>query len=359
MSLSWVACSAKTGIVICRLPDLSVSKISAAICSYSTTSGTLPITDKTNPDWERGTLHGGTYLVALDNGVPKQGYLVNRRPRPFGQPVELGLTSVEAYMDRRFVREDISFLDHDQCDIIEGLVDLYVRDSFPIRVQATASAITRDRTYLKSADKSIYSALIELAGVINGPEFTVGWETSILSGQRAYTPVLYVADRLGSAPGPTGKPAVTFRYPGSVSSGKFTEDYSTGAGANDVLAVSTASADVRPESSHAIYADVLRPTFESRITPSDGISVIATLDSHAQANLDRVKDGAISIEMTLDYGSAPKPGDAWNIGDTVGFKVKSPEFPGGLTGTARARGWTINDGPTPTLDPFLTEVQRG
>lgn len=359
MALTWVACSAKTGVVICRLPDLSVSKISAAICSYQTTSGTLPITDNTNPDWELGTLHGGAYLVALDKGVPKQGYLVNTRPRAFGQPVQLGLTSVEAYMDRRFIGADVSFIDHDQCDIIEGLVDLYVRDSFPMRVEATASAITRDRTYLKSADKSVYSALIELAGVINGPEWYVGWETSIVSGQRAYTPVLYVADRLGSLPGPTGKPAVTFQYPGPVSSGTFTEDYSSGAGANDVMAVSSAIAGERPESSHAIFVDAQRPKVEARITPSDGISVIATLNSHAQATLARVQDGAVSLSMTLNYGTAPKPGVDWFLGDTVGFKVTSREFPGGLQGTARVRGWSLTDGPTPTVEPFLTEVSRG
>jgi hypothetical protein len=358
MGLQWVACSAKTGVVICELPGLKVDRIATSICAYSAAIATLAIEDTTDPEWERGTLPGGAYLVALDGELPKWGALVAERPRAFGQAVILSLITIEGYMDRRFVNDNVGFIAQDQCSIIEDLVDVYVGDTFPIRVDASASATTRDRTYAASADKSIYSALVELAGVIDGPEWTVGWEATLVGGQRAYKPVLYVADRLGSAPNAGMDPAVTFEYPGPVSSGTYTEDYSAGAGANDVLAVSTAIADVRPESSHAVYVDAARPTFEMRFTPSDGISETATLDAHAEATLARVQDGAVSLTMVLDYGSAPKPGVDWSLGDTVGFRVTSPEFPGGLNGTARVRGWSMSLGATPSIEPMLTEVTR-
>ncbi|MCK9597815.1 MAG: hypothetical protein M0R06_02165 [Sphaerochaeta sp.] len=360
MGLSWVACSAKTGVVICDLPGLTVDRISTAICAYTTATASLLIEATTDPDWERGTLPGGAYLVALDGELPKWGAIITKRPRAFGKAVALSLATVEAYMDRRFISDDVSYTDEDQNAIIEDLVDTYVGDSFPIRVEATASATTRDRTYKKASDKSIYSALVELAGVIDGPEWTVGWEASLaVGGERMYTPVLYVADRLGTTPNEDMDPAVTFEHPGPVSSGTFTEDYSSGAGANDVLAVSTAIADVRPESSHAVYADASRPTYELRFTPSEGISDIDTLDEHAEATLARVQEGAVSLALVLDYGTAPKPGVDWTLGDVVGFRVTSPEFPGGLNGTARARGWSMSLGATPSIEPTLTEVTRG
>jgi hypothetical protein len=259
-------------------------------------------------------------------------------------------------MDRRYVTVDTVITGEDQNTITETLVDTFVGDTFPITVDVEASAVTRDRTYRAAADKSIYSALVELAGVINGNEWVIGWVASTVDDQQAYVPVLTVADSLGTSPNEGMAPAVTFEYPGVVASFTYSEDYSAASGANDVLAVSTAIEDVRPESDHALYVDAFRPTFEYRYTPSQGISDTDTLDDHAEATVARMGTGAIGLAMTVNYGTAPKPGVDWVIGDVVGFVVTAPEFPDGISGTARVRGWSLKLGETPVLEPFLTEV---
>lgn len=356
MELTWVACAATTGEVIAELPGLTVSgALQQIINAYSTLSASLPIVDGVSSDWEAATEPNGAYLVMLADGAPVDGYLVTKRESTEGDSVTLGLASVTAYFDRRYVG-DVTYTDEDQNAIITDLVETYIADSLPITVDATASDYARDRPYLDASDKTVYSVLRELSDDANGPEWAVRWEQSTLGDKVTYVPVLVVADRLGIEPATGLAPAVTFDLPGAISAIQYAEDFGAGQGANVVRAVSTAQADVRPESpdQENVLPNQLR--VEYRFTPSTSITNIDTLTSHAQAALARMEAGTREWVLSLNADSAPKFGDDWWLGDTVALAIApgaTARWPLGVTVLYRVVGAKWSTSNTPTVEPIV------
>lgn len=369
-NLQWVACSAKTGVVITDLPDLIVDVIEHAMMGYSTTTATLPVAYRAGLSTAQKVAHsetlleasepGGVYLVLLEDAVPTWGALVAQRSRDTSDAFTLALGTIETYFRRRFVG-DLEYTDEDQCAIVESLATLYAADEIPLTVDATASSQLRDRTYYNDSDKDLFSIMSELAGVENGPEWAITWQTCDVDGQTAYCPVLVVADRLGSEPAQGLDPAITWDMPGAIATLMFTEDYSDGKGANDVLAVSSGVAEVRPESEHVITADS-RPKYELRFTPSTSITEVATLNKHAQRKSAQVSAGTRTLQMTLKPGAAGiRPGIDYQLGDTIGFVIGGPgvflpTFPHGMSGRGRVTSWKRAFNP-PAVTPILTDLE--
>lgn len=364
--LSWVATEMRTGRIITDLPDLDVDAVSTVLGAYTSTSGSLPV--PTAPEgWLRATLHGATVYHLLDDPqdgtdpVPLWGGFVTRRVRSHEDTVSLPIASLEAYLDRCFVG-DVTYTGVGQAAIVADLIDQFVNDgSITIRVEQVGGAGTpRDRTYEAASDKTVLSVLTELYGVQGGPEWTIGWEWQ--HSPERITPVLYVGDRIGSAPAEGFGPSVTFEMPGSVSAVEFTEDYSAGSGATDVMAVSSASAGARPESPRQTSGDTERPTFQHRFTPSTSITNTATLTAHAQRALAEMASGARTLTLTAIDDGTNRLGIDWWLGDTVGFEIGGidsagaemvPSFPGGLSGEARVLGWSMSLKEPRTVTPVL------
>ena len=392
--LSWQAVNLRDGRVVADLPDLTVGTVSQVIGAYTSTTATLPV--PTAPEgWERATLPGAVALVLTDDAqdgtapVPLWGGMVSRRVRDLGDTVALSLSTLEAYFDRRFVG-DVTFTATGQHTIVSGVVEGFVNDgTIDFRVAVTAAGVARDRTYLDAEDKTVYSVLSELMGVDGGPEWTVTWEHQ--SNPERFTPVLTSADRIGVSPIAGLAPAATFEAPGSVLEASFVEDYASGKGANDVMAASTATADVRPQSPRQTAGDTDRPTFEHRFTPSTSITDVATLTSHALAALAGMTSGARSLSLTAVWDDAPRLGVDWSIGDDIAYRIGGtvadptliairdayidtytdvygadgwtllhpnglptvPAFPSGLAGIARAIGWELSLSEPQTITPVL------
>lgn len=361
-TFEWVSCDARTGKVIASLPGLDVPKVEDAMMSYATASATLTVTDKTDPEWIAATRPGGAYLVLLEDGLPTWGGLIGRRTRGVSDSVQLDLATVASYLRRRFVGDE-SFASEDQCAIVEAVVAEYgATDGLPFEFDVAVSATTRDRTYTDDSDKSVFSIISELAGVEDGPEWCISWQAGdAIDGQRVFVPLLKVADRLGTTPNPGMEPAVTWEFPGAVSDVSLTEDFGDGKGANDVLAVSTAVNDVRPESSHATLADDARPKYEMRFTPSTSIVETATLDAHAERKLAQVGYGSLTLELTLPAEVA-RLGRNFGVGDVVGFSIGGPAhpmlaYPGGVKGTGRVTGYSRTFNDVPMVTPWLEDVE--
>ncbi|TFB96518.1 MULTISPECIES: hypothetical protein [unclassified Cryobacterium] len=410
--LTWVATDLRTGLLLADLPDLDVSNVKATIGRYESTTATLPIPSAPE-NWQRATLEGAACLNLLSDGNPIWGGNVTKRIRDESDKITISLVTVESYLDRRYVGDvsygatvaNPSIPSVGQNNIVASLVNAYIADGakpgLPIRVQFTTAGVgaLRDRTYLDASDKTVYSALTELMGVIGGPEWTVGWEWQ--HNPERITPVLYVGDRIGAAV-PSGMgPAATFEMPGSVISVSMLEDYSAGKGANDVMAVSSASGSVRPQSPRQLSAGTSRPTFEYRWTPSTSITDVGTLSAHAQQALGILSNGSATVNLSAVVSDAPVLGVDWSIGDDIGFAIggleddpamkavttktgfdlftdvfhdifgtpgKSsialarantlgresvPAFPGGFAGVARCIGWELEISETPIITPTL------
>jgi len=329
--------------------------------------------------------------------VPVWGGLVLKRTRGSGDLVEMSLGTLEVWLDGVFIRDTLTYAGTGQNALVADLCTRYVIDGalpgLPLRVSGGTGGTARDRKYTDAMDKSVLSALTELSGVEGGLEWTIGWEHQ--SSPERYTPVLYVGDRIGASPIAGLSPAATFEMPGAVTVAELTEDWSAGKGATDVIATSSAVADVRPQSPHQTSADPDRPRVEHRFTPSTSISVVSTLTAHAARVLADMADGARTLSLTAVLSDAPRLGRVWALGDDVGYSLGGtepdptrvwasdvyldlyadlygsppvlvlahpegrdsvPAFPGGLSGSARAIGWEITlpaAGVVGTITPTL------
>ena len=397
--LSWVAVDARSGIVLADLPDLDVPKVSRSICRYDSTTATLPV--PTAPDgWQLATREGGAVMILLDDTQPIWGGLVTQCVPGSGDTIPMSLATEESYLDRRYVG-DVTYTGVGQNAIVADLIARYVATGplggIPIRVVQVGGAGTlRDRSYTDASDKSIYSVLTELAGVVGGPEWTIEWEH--LTSPERYCPVLYVGARIGTQVMAGMAPSAVFDLPGCITEMTNPRDYSAGKGANDVMATSSATADVRPQSPHQLAPDDGRPTYEHRFTPSTSITDVSTLTDHAQAALASLAPGASAVTLSAAVVAAPKLGVDWQLGDDVGYQIGGleadprarwtpgfsdlfsdiftdtfgtptglmdktlvnpngrpsvPAFPNGLSGVARCVSWELTLGVTPVVTPTL------
>lgn len=361
--LSWVAVDANTGQIIADLPTLHVGgALKSTLMRYESQTAVLPM-DGAPPNWRQATRKGAVFLVALDepdeNNAqrPLWGGLVIRRNRKVGAGVALSMVTAEGYFDRVYVGDE-TFTATAQNTLVKTLVEKYAKTGtkrgLPIRVEVLGgNGVVRDRTYKDADDKTLYSVLTDLSGVLGGPEWTVRWEWVNASTLGL---VLTVSDRVGkSAPAGLG-PAAQFYLPGAVTDAELDEGYGADEGANDVMAVSSGVEDARPQSPHQTNTTDLRPRFEYRWTPSTSISKTDTLTSHAQRALAAMQDGTVALTLTANREEAPKLGVDWQLGDDVGFDITSPEFPDGISGTARAVGWELTDTTvTPLVDVTAIE----
>lgn len=356
MPLSWVSVNANTGDIITDLTNLRVDgSLKRTIGRHEAQTATLPL-DGAPGNWRTATRKKSVFLVALtdavDNeprGIPVWGGMVTERATTHRDGVKLSMVTAEDYLNDRYVG-NVTYTGIGQNEIVEDLVLRFVATNqydpgLPMRVVKLPGANpARDRTYLSADDKTVYSALEELSGVIGGPEWTIEWEWV---DERSLGLVFIVGGRLGS-PAPAGLgPSSWFHLPGNVQDAELVEGYRRGEGANDVMAVSSGSADARPQSSHYQNPVDGRPRFEFRWTPSTSITEIATLNGHADRALESMQHGTVALSITATADET----EPFSLGDDVGFDLTSPAWPDGITGTARVHGieWT-NTTITPVLD---------
>ncbi|AYN57879.1 minor tail protein [Arthrobacter phage Faja] len=365
--LSWVSVNANDGSIIADLPTLKVDgALKQTLMRYESQTASLPLgnpkdeDDPTRPptNWRQATRKGAVFLVALDEPdennqqQPLWGGMVVRRNRKVGEGLKMSLITAEGYFDRVYVGNE-KFAGIAQNTIVKTLVEKYAKTGdkrgLPIRVQIVGgTGQTLGKEYTDFEDKSLYSVLTELSGMLGGPEWTVGWEW--VDTQKLGL-VLYVGDRIGVPPPVDLGPAAQFYLPGAVTEAELEEGYGADEGANDVMAVSSGVDDARPQSPHQTNTSDLRPRFEHRYTPDTNVSATDTLTSHAQRALAAMKDGTVALTLVANRDEAPKLGREWRIGDDVGFDITADEFPDGLRGTARAVGWELTDSTvTPLVD---------
>lgn len=368
MALSWVAVTARSGVVIADLPDLAVQgALKRTLGRYETLQVTLPIPTATI-EWLNATTPGASILLCLDDAsgeeVPIWGGLVINRQRTAGDTVSLALVTIEGYFDRRYVGTR-GYNAVGQNSICADLINRYVLDgaggrpglAIVNRFVTPGVGALRDRGYFDEDDATVYSRLSQLMGVIGGPEWTVDWEAFTASGARRFRPVFCVGDRIGNAPAPGYGPAATFEIPGPVTSFTMTEDYSTGMGANVVTAVSSGQGTTRPSSGPIAAGNfAARPTFEYRWTPGSSITSKSVLRDHARRALQLLGPGATVITLSASVRDAPVLGRDWYLGDDIGYQIGAagtstvPAFPEGLAGMGRCIGWERTD---TTITPIL------
>jgi hypothetical protein len=416
VAYSWIAVDALTGKKWGDLPDFSIDTASLIFGQTQTAQGSYPVaSDSTPVDWLLGTVPWAVAILLVSDAAPNPlaGWYINQRVRSDGDVLTIPMVTGEGYFERRYVGTPGAFTQVDQNTIAASLVSSFAAtppagssglSGLPITVNVFGSAGTlRDRTnYLDANDQTLATALQELSGVQGGPEWTVTWQH--LSSPERWFPVFNVGTRIGSPVTAGLGPQAVFTMGGtsrggSVTAVTFTEDYSSGKGANFVTATGMTAADgTRPQQSVSA-ADIRRPALEYRWNPSTTITDPATLLAHALQTLPLMKDGSRALTLSTIAFEGPMFGVDYFMGDTVGYSIGGlvddplmvlvstpvdvfptsfpltfgtvgtssafvprqvesvPEFPGGLKGQARVVGIQFQpDVPTPIVTPILAGV---
>lgn len=372
--LSWLSVSAKDGTILAELPTLvPQGPCAVTIGRYESLSFTLPYPPSViayaqqgvdNPaapahqdldDWNAATRELSSVLIALDeSGLPCWGGLVISKTQDASGVASLSTVTLEAYFERR-ITGTYQTIGEDQNQVAADLVTQFVKDGalpgIPIRLANTASAQTTSQTFNDYDDKTVYANLQAMSGVLNGPQWTVRWEKQ--SSPERYTPVLYVADRLGSATPPgLVSPNALFSLPGSVTEFQFVRDFSTGKGANRVTATGQGQGLTRPEDTETVTDFVGRPLVEYRYSPAQTALSTLTVQQHALAALAALRNGTNTITLTATVAGSPVLGVDWVIGDDIGYDIMAPGFIDGslLGGVGHCVGWQRDD---LTITPVL------
>ena len=342
----FLAVSVVDGTVLAELPELQLTRLVYRFEESTSETVLLPWHNICR-NWGEVTMPYQVAVLLVRGETVLWGGIVVKRERSLeGEGITLTLVTVEHYLDSVHVGNH-SYSNRDQCDIVSNLVtSTLVGHRFNLLVEASPSSIRRDRVYDAESDKTLLSVLQELANVLNGPEWCTMWRR--LDDGR-YTPVLKVADHIGSS-------TVATTFDESVmTSFTVTEDYTSGYGANWVLAVSTADAGDRPQSDVMAVSQSNRPVVEHVFQPSSSITNKETLNAHAQSTLLQMMDGTRTVKMGLSLLAAPmiyqewQPGDliSWDIDDSRGF------FTGFSKGSARIVGYEIDFTGVWTIMPVL------
>jgi len=365
--VTWLGCNVVTGQIIEELADLVPSgQLSHLLSAYTSAAFKLPIpiggAGAAPRNWEAATEPGRTMIVAVLAGQPVWAGMVLTREGGTEATADLGCVTLEGYLDRRYVG-DHTWVGQDQQSVIaSGLIaDANTTEGIGLTVDAPASGVPRDREYFDKDDKTVYSALQELSGIIDGLEWTIqlGWTDAT---QTAVSKTLRVRPRIGflsAAPTvgqPTGTASAVFTTVGeSEARYRFSEDYTSSRGANHIVATSSGEGDDRPQSAPARDTALLGigwPRYEYRFSPSSNISDIATLDSHAAKALALMSHGARLVTLTARADAYPRLGQDWATGDDIGYELTGHRHPAGLTGVGRAVGWNF-DPRGGVVEPFI------
>jgi len=384
MTEYWKAVEAVTGYPIADLPDFTVDTLPATLSRPETFTGTMPISeaDSASPvNWLQACDPWSVAILRIDdvtNQVVGGGY-VNGRVRTQGDTATVPLVTAEGYFDRRMTGA-YAPVATDQNTIMSQLVTQFVitasaagLNGWPGTVNVIGGAGTaRDRTYQVADRKTVLTNLTELNRVIGGPEFTVTWQH--LSGPERWLPVFNVGTVIGTSPMPGLAPAVSFELGGTIQGGTvvdfaYTEDYSTGKGANYVTAyaITDPTTGLQVSQSLPYTGNARQLEIDYAWNPSTTITDAATLLAHVQQKLPLMQTGARSLALSIQGNVFPQFGVDFNLGDVVTYRIGGldqnlqetvPSVPGGISGNARVIGVIRQqpDSPNPITTPILGSV---
>lgn len=342
----FLAVSLVDGVVLAELPDLQLTKLSYRFEETTSETATLPWRDAP-VNWREALMPYETAVLLVCGSTVLWGGIVVKVERRLGDSgLSFTLATVEHYLDSVYVQDHV-YRNRDQCGIVEDLVESTLAGHrFNLIVKASPSEVRRDRTYEADDDKTLLSVLQELSNVSNGPEWCTMWREN---GEGRYAPVLRVADRIGST-----SPVTTFDE-SVMTSFVVTEDYTSGYGANSVLAVSVSDGgESRPQSDVMQAGQARRPVVEYVFHPSSSIKRKETLDDHARSALLRMRDGTRTVKLELSLTASPMIYQEWAPGDMVGWWVTDKaRFPDVYRGSARVVGYEIDFTGVWTITPVL------
>lgn len=371
--LTWLSCNLADGAVITELPDLQGDEVSRVIGEYTSANLSLPIPAVGGRDLTlaqraqlaiQSTQPPRTKIVAVVNDVPAwEGIPL---PRDLGTDAEipLGCVSMEGYLRHVYIG-DHTFDEQDVALIADGILrDAVTTPHGPgiaLTIDAPNIGTIASRSYLDIDNRTVYSGLQELmqAGLM---EWTLQPDWRMGMAYRVVDTIARVRGRLGRS----GDPQAVFQSATFSSQGasdaryQLREDYGDDRYANVVRLHGAGQGEDQPRSTPAIDQGALDsgvPVWELRDSAPQSVTEQALLDLHAERRLDRVRDGAHTLEITARWDApGARLGVDWELGDLVRHELRGHAHPGGLNGVKRAIGFALSIGRG-TIRPILQDEE--
>ncbi|WP_329177793.1 hypothetical protein [Streptomyces sp. NBC_01477] len=356
--LDWYGCDLHSGQIVAELPALSTDQALSRKLGASTTSSLTLALDGAPAGWESATTPGRTMLVPVDRatGQPVTAGIVLTRAGGTDPALSLGIASPEAYMDRRYAAAG-TWVGADQAVILTTTAGPLLTQAPPFVFDAPGTGTPASYSVADGDDRTILSVWQELMDQDAGPEWTVDvrWNASRTGFE---LPVrVRAASGIGNV---TTTPMAVFDLPGCISAYTLTESYEDGKGATTVRAYGDGEGDARLRSAdHS--ADALLAAgyalWEYRFTPASATTDPVALDASAAGTLTAMATGSTVWDVTATASAAPRLGQDWALGDSIGVQIaRSPRHPGGAATVARCWAWEL-DPAADTVRPVLVQEE--
>lgn len=333
------ATSLRTGEVWGELPELQVSSLEYRMGETTSVSAHLPWANAPS-NWQHLTTPYMTGIVLCIQDTPYWGGIIVSRTRELGGTgIDLTLCTVEHYLDSVYV-SDQSFNQVSQTEIGAALINTNLAGhEFAYGMRVDESTILRDRVYTEDSDKTVLHYVQNLMGVRDGIDFCSQW---VWDSEGRLIPSFWVSDHIGA-----DTPAVVFDE-STIASMTLVEDYTTGYGANRVMAVGNSEEEgaSRPTSGWLQADQSMRPIVEYKYTPGSSIILESTLREYAEQTLRNIAYGVATATFTMSLLDAPQLWVDWQPGDVLAWQVNeaSGQFPdlAGTLLTARVVGYELS-----------------
>ena len=355
VELAWYGADLRSGRIAEELRSFQGGALSRRLGASTSMSGTLTVAGAPS-GWPEATDPGRTLLVAVDTatGVPLWAGITLNRKGGSKSTVDLTAATAEIYLDRRYPG-DYTATGVDQTDVMAALATAALTDGPPLVLETTDTGTLIDYVMADSEDRTILSAIQEVAGMDGGPEWTieVRWADA---AQTRFELVLQIAPTIGTL---SSLPAAVFDLPGCIADYALIESYEKGAGATRVIARGERSSDARTSSTVHTADDLLANSWalwEERFTPASGITDLTQLERHAAAALALMGTGSRAWALEAVASQAPRLGVDWVLGDSIRVQVtRSPRHPEGIETIARAYAWSLDVGSNQLIPTLLED----
>lgn len=354
----WYACDLKSGVRISELPLKPSGAITSLLCQDGAGSFTLPIYDPATPeDWWLSVQPYRTCIVGELNDVVVwsgwvKGYTAGSDDN--GSTVEVACSTMEGYLQERYVDVDLTVSPADQNLVVAALVDAANSNGVNFIIDAPASGVYLDSAkYYRHADQQIYAMITELSDLDGGPEWTVTSAWDAESDLRTIKHTLHVrTPHIGSV---VARPFHRFIYPsGNIKSwtldtgGPYANIVVAGGNGDGASRIMSTSGIAQDATAYAVYG---YPMFESRLSTQAGTQ--AGVDSAALGELAAKRQFTTVLSLTID-ANAIDVSNLWGKGDTAYVQIDAPNLSQQYSDVWRIIGWDV-DSDTDTITPHLIE----
>lgn len=361
MVVTWYLCDLKTGRVIDELPLKVSADLESTVSTPTTLGATLDVHDEmlVGKDWVTLIDPMRAMIVPVVDDFPLGVAYVIDADSAGAPSATMNLTSIETILDAVNVRtHDFSLDVDDEADAAATLITDVIADSFGFELDVTHTGQTGDHSYAFEEDRTVGSAVNDLASADGGPEWTmrVTWADE---KHNRFIKTVQIAKQIGAT-----VPSVTFEDV-HLDSRTRNRSYARGNRATYVIATGDGSGPERPMSAPAVDGDALDagvPQWEVRIAKT-AVDDIDQLNRLAVAGLERRWSGIQTWEMrlALKKPGCPVPGRDFNAGDMVDVQTGPQEHdPATWYGPARVIGWraTIAGRQLVTVTPVFFEPKE-